>query len=317
MSEVKVNDLDRTDLNPSADGNSPPSPCDEGAGRGEIVENRHPPRPSPPSEGGEGEVAQGAAAKGGAPGRHRWKRLLIALCATTVLLFVLRKFLDPQPTYQGRTVESWLAQVFDPNGNQSEAIMALKAMGRVAVPYEIKALGRHDSKWRRKLKAIRRKAQAFVAGMLPDPVHPDALRVAALLVLLNNPHTGEFAPQIVRLLDDSDANVRLCAAEVVSHTARSLDQSAISAICRALKDPGPRVRLDAASTLGWMGVMAHIAVPDLERALEDADSKVRSSAAKAIMRIRGTNLADGPVKQRLNQIEFEVAERELSYATNR
>jgi HEAT repeat protein len=66
-----------------------------------------------------------------------------------------------------------------------------------------------------------------------------------------------------------------------------------------------------------MGVMAHIAVPDLERALEDADSKVRSSAAKAIMRIRGTNLADGPVKQRLNQIEFEVAERELSYATNR
>ena len=262
--------------------------------------------------------SQPPAADGGPSAvRRRWKRLLVALCSALVLLLALPKFLDRQPKYRGQTVENWLAQIFGQNRNQSEALMALKAMGRDAVPYEIRVLGRHDSMWRRKLRGMRGKAPNFVAGILPDPTHPDALRAAAQLALLNNPHTGEFAPQIVRLLDDSDANVRLCAVGVVSHIARSLDRSALPAVRRPLKDPEPRIRYHAASTLGWMEATAQDAVPDLERALVDADSKVRSSAAKAILRIRGTNLADGPVKQLVNQIQLEAAQREHSHVTNR
>jgi HEAT repeat protein len=59
------------------------------------------------------------------------------------------------------------------------------------------------------------------------------------------------------------------------------------------------------------------AVPDLEQALVDADSEVRSSAAKALWRIGGTNLADGPVKQLVNQIQLQATDRERSRATNR
>ena len=66
-----------------------------------------------------------------------------------------------------------------------------------------------------------------------------------------------------------------------------------------------------------MGATAHDAVPDLERVLEDADFEVRKFAARSILQIRGTNLVDEPLKQRVNQIQLEVAQRGPTNATNR
>jgi len=198
-----------------------------------------------------------------------------------------------------------------------EALDALTAMGRDAVPYEIKALGRHDSMWRRMLRQKRAMVPALVAGLLPDLAHPNSLRGAACLALAYNPHTTEFAPQIVRLLDHSDPTVRISAMELAADSDMALQRLAIPAICKGLKDSNPRVRLCAASALGRIRATPQQAVPDLERALEDADILIRAWAAHALLRIRGTNLADGPVKQRVNQIQLEAAQRGPTNVTNR
>lgn len=235
-----------------------------------------------------------ALAKVGAP-RRRWKRILVVFCVA-VALFGLAILADRQPTYEGRTVEAWLVHFLYPerdlNFSQTDARTALRAMGRAAVPYEIKVLGQHDSLWRHRLRGILEKAPDFLAGMLPRQDHPDLLRDAAMLALMDNPHTVEFASQIFRLLEDSDESVRLDAAKVVLHIAESLDRSAIPALGRALNDPDPSMRRLVASALGRMGTKAQEAVPRLERALEDPDLSVRLAVESAIMRIRETSFAN-------------------------
>src|SRR6266581_4690295 len=72
----------------------------------------------------------------------------IALAMALLAFFVVQY--KRQPTYQGRTVNSWLEQVFDTKGNQRQAIDALRELGSKAVPIEINSLARTDSpldKW--------------------------------------------------------------------------------------------------------------------------------------------------------------------------
>lgn len=251
------------------------------------------------------------------PNRLRRKWLAFAACATVVLLFALPRLLDRQPRYQGRTVESWLAQVMDFKRGHFEARTALKAMGRDAVPCEIKVLARHDSKWRRNLRTIRAKAPSFLARMLPDSGRPDELRMAASLALSDNSHLGEFAPQIVGLLNHSDPTVRTSAMQLVANSETGLQRLAIPAICNGLKDPNPSIRLSAASTLGQIGTTPREAVPDLERALGDAEIEVRLWAAHALLRIGATNLVGAPLKQLLNEIRPQTAQGQLTHVTNR
>src|SRR5437867_12450225 len=73
---------------------------------------------------------------------------VIALAMVVATWFVVLS--KRQPTYQGRTVYSWLEQVFEAKGNQRQAIDALRELGSKAVPIELNSLARTDSpldKW--------------------------------------------------------------------------------------------------------------------------------------------------------------------------
>src|SRR5437773_6919570 len=84
--------------------------------------------------------------------QSKWRsRLILAGISFGVLLVMFFVLLSKrQPTYRGRTVPSWLEQVFDAKGNQRQAIDALRELGAKAVPAEINALARTDTpldKW--------------------------------------------------------------------------------------------------------------------------------------------------------------------------
>ena len=72
---------------------------------------------------------------------------------------------------------------------------------------------------------------------------------------------------------------------ISGHAARELidvGEPAVPALAALLKDPEPRVRRAAASTLWGLGTRMGPAVPSLAETLRDADPEVRLSAAMAL-----------------------------------
>ena len=167
------------------------------------------------------------------------------------------------------------------------------------------------------LRGVRAKAPPFVVRLFPDSRDPISIRIDAKLLLLTNPHTGEFMPQIVRLLDDSDRHVRALSLGIVHNFPKCLDRAAIPPICRILKHPDPGCRQVAASMLGSMGAVAQDAWPHLERALEDTNSQVRLEVVRALSNIGGTNITYERVLELLNQVQFEPNQRPAFHVPNR
>jgi HEAT repeat protein len=64
-----------------------------------------------------------------------------------------------------------------------------------------------------------------------------------------------------------------------------LDGKSVGQWRRALSDPNPKVRSQAARKLGEIGVAAKAAIPDLAAALNDADDQVRFAAINALWTI--------------------------------
>src|SRR5438132_11823812 len=79
-----------------------------------------------------------------------------------------------EPMYRGRTVNSWLAQVFDPSRSQGEALQALRELGAQAVPFEIRAMNRCDSALGRWYRSVYRKVP--FRKYLPEPVAQETTR---------------------------------------------------------------------------------------------------------------------------------------------
>lgn len=70
--------------------------------------------------------------------------------------------------------------------------------------------------------------------------------------------------------------------ETVTDALARIGDDAVPALIRALKDPEPRVRVQAARALSRMGLRGEKAVPGLITALDDDDEDVRQSAARAL-----------------------------------
>ena len=317
MSEAKADDSDRTNLNPSAADGISPSPRDEGArrgpGRGEILENRaSSAQPSPPSEGGEGGAEPRARAKTVAPGRRRWKRILVAFCATVVLVFALPKLLDRPPRYQGRTVESWLLQGGDSSRNMAEAKQVLDKMGRGAMPYIVRALGRRNRSMSGRYLAFRARLPSGLRKVLPAPNHPQDLRWAAMYNLSTNPYTHEFIPDILKLLEDKDPEVRRVTARLLSEMKPTLDAEALPTLCRALRDDYYDVRSYTTYVISRMGSNALDTTPDLVRLLDDPEYNLRLAAASVLVGIHGPAFRTKLSTQVVARIEYTIP-----YVTNR
>jgi HEAT repeat protein len=99
---------------------------------------------------------------------------------------------------------------------------------------------------------------------------------------------------------DSDWHVRALAAHAVYDLAfeedlRTLLRRAIIPLAEALKDESPDVALNAAYALELLGATASAAIPNLRRALERGDDRLRAAARDALTAISvGDASGDAP-----------------------
>src|SRR5438477_5766569 len=210
-------------------------------------------------------------------------RLTIAVIALAMVVATFFVVLSKrQPTYRGRTVNSWLEQVFNAKGNQRQAIDALRELGSKAVPIEINALARTGSPLDKWYQSVFPKLPLSLQRHLPTPINAETMRSAAELALLNNQHTREFMPEFVRCLKKGNSEVRLHAALVVSHWIRADDTFCIPTLIEVLNDRDAHVREYAAHALSRFGPGAKAAAPALENELKDSSVQVRIAAARAL-----------------------------------
>jgi len=233
-------------------------------------------------------------------------------CAAVVLLFTVPKLLDRQPRYQGRTVESWLLQAANTSQNTTEAKQALEKMGPAAMPFVVRALGRRDRSMSGRYLALRAKFPSALRKVLPAPDHPQDLRWAAMYNLSTNPYTHEFIPEILKLLEDSDPEVRRVTARLLSEMKQTLDAAALPTLRRALRDDYYRVRSYTTYVISRMGSNALDAVPDLVRLLDDPEYDVSFAAANVLVGIHGPAF-----RTKLSTQVVARIERIVPHVTNR
>ncbi len=90
--------------------------------------------------------------------------------------------------------------------------------------------------------------------------------------------------QLIAATGDADARVRVSVVGTLQRFGRVADRAAPGLIKLMREDPSPRVRAEAASTLGWMTTRVFAVVPPLISALSDKARGVRSAAEQALGR---------------------------------
>jgi len=188
------------------------------------------------------------------------KRRLILVGFSLVVL--VATFYGAWWTRHKKKVNDSLQQVFDSKTDQRMVLGKLREMGAKATPFEVEAL-----------------TQANEVGS------------AAELALLNNPHARESLPDILRLLEHKNPEVRARVASVIEHHIRPQDTFALPTLIITLSDPDSRVREETALALSKFGPAATTAVPALAQALDDSSTNVRIMAAMALFEIDNNQTA--------------------------
>lgn len=121
-------------------------------------------------------------------------------------------------------------------------------------------------------------ARAALNG-LSDP-DPAIRRLSA--EMLGHLSLPESTPTLVRGLSDADPLVRVACLRAL---AASQAASALSDIAASLRDPEPAVRFEAVSALSALAGHAHGLIVQLRPLLSDAEARVSTAAALALLRI--------------------------------
>ena len=143
------------------------------------------------------------------------------------------------------------------NPSQLDAVFALSAVGRPAVPHLVELLDENDW-WLR----------AAAADVLGD------LGTTA----------SDTVPHLTRVLDDEAEWVRRNAVEALGNIGPAAAE-AVPALSRRLQDSESWIRHNAALALAKIGPTATEAVPALRKNIDDEDRYARANAAVALERI--------------------------------
>lgn len=217
--------------------------------------------------------------------RHLWVKVAtVAGLLLGCLWFFARSGLR-EPSYEGKVLTAWL-QNYDPAlalGRGSAAWSAtddaVRRMGTNCVPILVSLLREKDSRTKVWLIALARRQHVIPVRFVPADVHNvEASR--AFIVL--GPSAKEAVPDLIKVFEASSSG------ESRTATADSLGwigpaaQAAVPALQQAVGDSDSKVRASAAWALGEIHAYAPACVPVLIGALSDPDAWVRLSAAHAL-----------------------------------
>ena len=217
------------------------------------------------------------------------RKTIIAVILVVVVGVGLLSLLPQEPTYQGRSLESWVDDV-DKNPHDQAAVDGLHKLLPVALPYYVKQLKKRDTALAKAYEAIWSKLPEIIASHLPKGLPADTIRLNAILILKYvGSDARAAAPDLIQAFKDEDEGVRQCAVESFAQI-KPDGRTAIPALIAALADPFIGVRRMAAESLLVYGSEASAAVPALTLALHDPDKSVCACSAGALWHInRQTN----------------------------
>jgi HEAT repeat protein len=122
---------------------------------------------------------------------------------------------------------------------------------------------------------------------------PDVIKAAAVTLEALGPYAQDAVPELGHMIANADpaerawdAENRLAAMKALAAIGPEKSVAAIPKLIAALTDQDPRIRRQAAETLGLFGPVARTALPALWQALRDDDGEVRLHASEAIISIK-------------------------------
>jgi HEAT repeat protein len=231
------------------------------------------------------------------------KRLFLGLAAGLTVIAVAAVFLDPtlvlrgllrrEAFYRGRPVSYWKTGLKSQDPKvQSETTRTLKEGNDAAVPVLVLLLNEQSgSAWESAEVRWRAAdilgqlggqagdaAPALIEALKDHDTHVRTVVATSLGALV--PLPAEAVSQLITVLEIGDQSSTAAATTLSLFGAQA--QTAVPALCAALKAKDSELRLNAARTLGKIGPKAAKAVPALVAGLKDDHPKVREHCAESL-----------------------------------
>jgi hypothetical protein len=219
-----------------------------------------------------------------------WRIIFLISLGVVVVVGLVLLRVDQGPTYEGRTVKSWLVQ--SARTNDMKARKVLREMGGPAVAFELKVFSGESLNFNRFAYWLYQKSPAQIKRHVSRPVSPQELQREALYALLINEHAHEQLPKIVALLSHTDQSVRSGVPLLINRHIKPEDSFCVPELIKALNDPHDDVRARSATILGYSGFgePAKAAVKALLPNLNDRSREVRYCTVRALIEIDSNNI---------------------------
>lgn len=199
--------------------------------------------------------------------------LLVLFAAAVGLVFWLARQ-SAEPSYQGRSMRTWLHDLEKWNGTTNDpAFIAFREMGTNAIPGLLEILKSGGSAWQKMISKFNRQ-QSVVQLPLGTSWRRTLAASWALYAMGHNAKPALLA--LTNLLFSSNALV-------TSSTALAgIGSDAVPSLLAALTNQNYRIRFSAASGLGWERAELNVIVPALVARLQDSNRNVRIEAALSL-----------------------------------
>jgi len=216
------------------------------------------------------------------PARLRTVWFLVALAVVGALVMAVLP--SRELSYQGLTLNEWLEDfdrgfytapkaIFPRSPYPSDPVEAIRSMGQPAVDALLERMTTTDPAWKLKLFELARKQSFFKVRFKPA----GARRGGAFSALCElGPSASNAVPRLVGLLSDGDLG------NYSEYLLASIGRASVEPLQARLASEDPKVRLQAAKVLGWIGPDAASAVTQLVHSLSDTNRAVRSAAIRAL-----------------------------------
>ncbi len=224
------------------------------------------------------------------------RTIVISACIilATILFFT---FSAPhEPTCEGRTLSSWLADLdhpaFAPVSPEVRAAAesALRSLGpEKAMPTLVWMLRRSKGPFRSKIEKWIAKQSVLKIDFGPSIERIHWRAITAVRVL--GARAKAVIPPLIELLQNPAQLTRSAALGALGNFAAE-SPDVLSHIVKAVEDPNPYVRLAAWGTLGSVGPGASESLPTLMEKARDSDDETRAIALRSLCAIsqNSTNL---------------------------
>jgi len=223
--------------------------------------------------------------------RKKWRLGLVAVLALAAIGALLCASRTKEPSFQGRTLGDWLADIANTEDSEPEtARNAVRQIGTNAIPHLLGMMRAEDSKLKETFITLLDKAHI---NRIRIPNASDKHSRAFLGFWALGPQASSAIPELKALASNP---------KFVSTAARALVEigpAGVEAAVAGLADTNAIVRRQTAGALGFPGIVrfttnatpaqmavlraqAEFAIPPLIRALSDSDELTRARAATSL-----------------------------------